>query len=177
MRRRSRICGGKTDLSYLLRDPKPGDLGWIVRSHAELYFEEHGYGLTFEGLVAQVVADFARDRDPARERCWIAELEGRNVGSIMVMKGLGDSAKLRLFLIDPAARGLGLGKRLVAECVGFARRAGYGRIELMTHAHLKTARHLYARAGFGLVESEGVEEFGRRVVKETWVLVLDSRPV
>ena len=126
--------------NYILRAPRHGDFGWIVTRHAELYAQEYGWGDPFEGLCAQIVADFVNKYDPKRERCWIAELNGENVGSVMLVKDSDDVARLRLLLVDPKARGLGLGTRLVDECIGFARAAGYKKITLWTHSMLTAAR-------------------------------------
>src|SRR6185437_1779176 len=139
---------------YILRQPNPGDFGWIVSRHAELYAQEYGWTAPFEGLCAQIVADFANKNDPARERCWIAERGGENVGTVMLVKDSEEVARLRLLLVDPRGRGLGLGARLVDECVRFARAAGYKKITLWTHSILSAARHIYEKAGFSLTTSE-----------------------
>jgi DNA-binding MarR family transcriptional regulator/GNAT superfamily N-acetyltransferase len=156
----------------VLREPRPGDLGWIVQRHAELYAQEYGWAEEFEGICAQIVADFAKNFDPKRERCWIAELNGRNVGCAFLVKDSDTVARLRLLLVDPAARGRGLGKRLTEECVRFARAKGYKRITLWTHKVLTAARHIYAQAGFRLTSSEAKKSFGKAVVSEHWDLVL-----
>jgi DNA-binding MarR family transcriptional regulator/GNAT superfamily N-acetyltransferase len=156
----------------VLRDPRPGDLGWIVQRHAELYLQEYGWAEDFEGICAQIVADFAKNHDPARERCWIAELDGRNVGCVFLVKDSDTVARLRLLLVDPAARGRGLGWQLTNECVRFARAKGYKRVTLWTHSLLTAARHIYARAGFRLTSSEAKRSFGQDVVSEHWDLVL-----
>jgi GNAT superfamily N-acetyltransferase len=155
---------------YTLRDPLPGDLGWIVSMHGELYAREFGWDVRFEGLVADVAASFARQHDPQRERCWIAELDGERVGSVMVVRhpDRADTAKLRLLLVLPAARGLGIGKRLVQECAAFAKQAGYRRISLWTNDVLVTARALYVADGYMLVHSAPHDQFGERLVGETW---------
>ena len=157
---------------YILRPPRPGDLGWVVQSHGRLYAQEYGWGEDFEALVAGIVADFARQHDPQRERCWIAEMDGENAGSVFVVKKSETEAKLRLLLIEPKARGLGLGKRLVDECIVFARQAGYRKLVLWTNSVLTAARHIYEKAGFRLVESEPSRTFGRDLVSETWELDL-----
>jgi DNA-binding MarR family transcriptional regulator/GNAT superfamily N-acetyltransferase len=156
----------------VLREPKPGDLGWIVARHGVLYGEEYGWGNEFEGLCAQIVADFAKNFDPRCERCWIAELDGENVGSIFLVKDTEGVARLRLLLVEPSARGLGIGKRLTEECVRFARACGYRRITLWTHSVLTAARHIYEQAGFKLTSSEKRRSFGQQVVSEHWDLTL-----
>jgi len=158
--------------SYLLRPPRPGDLGWVIQSHGQLYAEEYGWGEDFEALVAEIVAGYARQHDPKRERCWIAEMDGENVGSVFVVRKSETEAKLRLLLVAPRARGLGLGKRLVDECIQFARQAGYRKLVLWTNSVLTAARHIYVKAGFRLVVSEPNLSFGRELVSETWELDL-----
>ncbi len=157
---------------YILRQPKPGDFGWIVTRHAELYAQEYGWTEPFEGLCAQIVADFANKNDPACERCWIAELDGENVGTVMLVKDSDDVARLRLLLVDPKGRGLGLGARLVDECVRFARAAGYKKITLWTHSILTAARHVYEKAGFALTSSEKKHSWSKDVVAEYWDMEL-----
>jgi DNA-binding MarR family transcriptional regulator/GNAT superfamily N-acetyltransferase len=156
----------------VLRPPRPGDMGWVVQRHGELYAEEYGYDATFEALVAEIVADFVRRFDPARDCCWIAERGGETVGSIFVVSKSRTIAKLRLFIVDPAARGTGIGARLVDECVRFARRARYRTLTLWTQSDLLAARHLYQRAGFKRVASERHQSFGCDLVGETWELQL-----
>ena len=158
--------------SYKLRAPVPGDFGWIVKRHAELYAQEYRWNEPFEGLCAQIVADFVNNHDAKRERCWIAEMNGENVGCIFLAKDSADVARIRLLLVDPKARGLGLGARLVDECIRFARRAGYKKITLWTHSVLKAARHIYEKAGFKLMRTERHRSWGRPVVSEHWDLVL-----
>jgi DNA-binding MarR family transcriptional regulator/GNAT superfamily N-acetyltransferase len=155
-----------------LRPPLPGDLGWVVERHGVLYAREFGWGEGFEGLVAGIVADFARAADPAGERCWIATRGGRRLGCVFVARRDDSTARLRLLLVESQARGLGLGRRLVAECVSFARSAGYRRMQLWTHRNLAAARHLYAQAGFRLIEAEPRHSFGQDVVSEIWELDL-----
>ena len=157
---------------YSLRDPRPGDFGWIISRHAELYREEYGWSEPFEGLCAQIVADFANNFDAESERCWIAEQDGENVGCIMLAKDKPGVARIRLLLVDPKARGLGLGARLVNESVLFARQAGYKKITLWTHSVLTAARHIYEKAGFKLMRSERRKSWGCQVVSEHWDLTL-----
>ncbi len=158
---------------YVLRDPRIGDFGWIVSRHAELYAKEYGWNEPFEGLCAQIVADFVNNFDPGRERCWIAEIDGENIGCVMLVKDERPGvARLRLLLVDPKGRGLGLGTRLVDECVRFARAAGYRKITLWTHSILSAARHVYQRAGFTLTSSEPRRSWGQNVVAEFWDLEL-----
>ena len=159
--------------SYTLRAPRIGDYGWIVSRHGELYAQEYKWTEPFEGLCAQIVADFANDHDPKRERCWIAELDGENVGCVMLVKDDAPGvARVRLLLVDPKARGLNLGTRLVEECVRFARAAGYKKITLWTHSVLTAARHIYEKAGFTLTSSEKKHSWGQDVVAEYWDLDL-----
>jgi DNA-binding MarR family transcriptional regulator/GNAT superfamily N-acetyltransferase len=157
---------------YTLRAPIPGDFGWVVKRHAELYAQEYQWKEPFEGLCAQIVADYANNNDPKRERCWIAEMDGENVGCIFLAKESARVARVRLLLVDPKARGLGLGARLVDECIRFARRAGYKKITLWTHSVLLTARHIYQKAGFKLMRTEAHKSWGRPVVSEHWDLEL-----
>jgi DNA-binding MarR family transcriptional regulator/GNAT superfamily N-acetyltransferase len=157
---------------YILRQPRPGDFGWIVTRHAELYAQEYGWTDPFEGLCAQIVADFANKNDPACERCWIAELNGENVGTIMLVKDSDDVARLRLLLVDPKGRGLGLGAKLVDECVRFARAARYKKITLWTHSILTAARHIYEKVGFQLTACEPRHTWSKDVVAEFWDLEL-----
>ena len=156
----------------VLRPHRPGDMGWVVERHGVLYRQEYGWGGLFEALVADIVAQFLRDFDPRREHCWIAERDGARVGSVFVVKEGGTTAKLRLLLIEPHARGAGLGKRLVEECVAFARKAGYRKLVLWTHANLLAARTIYTKLGFRKVKSEPHRQFGVPVVGEYWELQL-----
>ena len=157
---------------YILRAPKPGDFGWIVKRHAELYAEEYGWVAPFEGVCAQIVADFVNKFDKKRERCWIAETDGEKVGSIMLAKDSNEIARIRLLLVDPKARGLGLGAQVTDECIRFARRAGYKNITLWTHSVLTVARHIYQKAGFRLMRSERHCSWGKPVISEHWDLEL-----
>jgi len=154
----------------VLRQPKPGDLGWVVARHAELYAQEYGWGENFEGICAQIVADFVSKYDAKRERCWIAEMDGQNVGCVFLVKDTEAIARLRLLLVDPVARGRGLGTKLTDECVRFARGCGYQGITLWTHSVLTAARHVYEQAGFRLTSSEKRKSFGKDVVSEYWDL-------
>jgi DNA-binding MarR family transcriptional regulator/N-acetylglutamate synthase-like GNAT family acetyltransferase len=157
---------------YNLRAPVPGDFGWVVKRNAELYAQEYHWTEPFEGVCAQIVADFANKFDPKRERCWIAEMDGENIGCVFLAQESATVARIRLLLVDPKARGLGLGKRLVDECIGFARDAGYKKITLWTHSVLTAARHIYQEAGFTLTRSEKHKSWSRPVVSEHWDLDL-----
>jgi DNA-binding MarR family transcriptional regulator/GNAT superfamily N-acetyltransferase len=158
--------------SYTLRAPRHGDFGWIVARHAALYAEEYGWVEPFEGLCAQIVADFVNNFDEKREHCWIADMNGANVGCIMLAKDSKEVARIRLLLVEPKARGLGLGHRLVDECIQFARQAGYRKITLWTHSVLTAARRVYEKAGFTLTASEPRHTWGEDVVAEYWDLEL-----
>ena len=157
---------------YLLRSHRAGDMGWVVYRHAVLYAQEYHFDERFEALVADVVAQFLRNYDPKREQCWIAEKDGEIAGSIFVVRESDTLAKLRLLLVEPSARGLGIGHRLVQECVSFARRAGYQSMTLWTQNILTAARRIYEQAGFRRVTEETHSDFGPEVVGEIWKLTL-----
>ena len=153
-----------------IRPPGPGDLGWVVQEHGARYAAEHGWDATFEALVARIVADFACDHDPQRERAWIAEVDGRTAGCIFCVRQDGATAQLRLLLVTPAARGLGLGQLLVDECLSFARASGYRELVLWTNDVLTAARHIYEKAGFQLAAEEQHHSFGQDLAGQTWRL-------
>jgi GNAT superfamily N-acetyltransferase len=151
---------------------RPGDLGWVVMAHGEFYASEFGWDDTFEALVARIVADYAADHDPAMEAAWVAELDGRRVGCVFCVAADSETAQLRVLLVDPAARGHGLGGRLVDECVAFARRAGYARMKLWTNDSLAAARRIYLSRGFTLVEEDPHHSFGADLVGQVYELDL-----
>ena len=155
-------------LRCTLRPYRPGDLGWVVERHAVLYREEYGWNERFEALVAQIAADFLRRHDPKLERCWIAEQNGERLGSVMLVKQSPAVAKLRLLFLEPAARGLGLGRRLVEACIRYARRCGYRKLVLWTQSDLVAARGIYASTGFKLVRKSRHRGFGHPLVGEYW---------
>jgi DNA-binding MarR family transcriptional regulator/GNAT superfamily N-acetyltransferase len=152
----------------ILRNHRPGDMGWVVQSHGTFYASEYGFDSSFEALVAEIAAKFLTSFDASRERCWIAELDGVPVGSVFLVKHSDDVAKLRLLLVEPAGRGQGLGQKLVDECVAFAKACGYRKITLWTQSILVAARGVYQNAGFRLVASEPHRSFGQSLIGETW---------
>jgi GNAT superfamily N-acetyltransferase len=151
---------------------QPGDLGWVIQAHGELYAGEFGWDGSFEALVARIVADWANDHDAAREAAWIAELDGERVGCVFCVAEDGDTARLRILLVDPRARGHRLGTRLVDTCLEFARRAGYQRMVLWTNHPLVAARSIYLAAGFALVGEEAHHSYGVDLVGQTYALDL-----
>ena len=168
---------GTGERSYVLRDPAPGDLGWMVQRHGELYFEEYGWTGPFEGMCAQIVSDFVSRFDAKLEKCWIAVMDGERVGCVMLVKDdpkakKADVARIRLLLLDPKARGMGLGRRLGEECVGFARAKGYRRVTLWTHTELTAARAIYTKLGFRKTGEESHDDWGGKATSEFWDLDL-----
>lgn len=157
---------------FILRSHEPGDMGWVTHRHGVLYAQQYGWNEHFEALVAQIVSDFITNYNPERERCWIAEMNGEIVGSVFVVQNSETVAKLRLLLVEPKARGAGLGSRLVGECIRFARLRGYQKMVLWTNNVLVEARHIYAKHGFQLVEEEPYHGYGHDLVGETWELSL-----
>ena len=160
------------DQPYILRPPKPGDYGWVIQKNGEVYAAEYGWNEEYEGLVAEIVANFIKNYDPQRERCWIAEKDGENVGSVFLVKADETTAKLRVLIVDPTARGIGLGQRLVSECTNFARQAGYKKITLWTNSVLTAARNIYEKEGYKLIKSEPHHAFGHDLISQTWELEL-----
>jgi DNA-binding MarR family transcriptional regulator/GNAT superfamily N-acetyltransferase len=159
---------------YVLRQNRPGDMGWVISRHAELYAKEHGWDEHFEALVANLAADFITKYDPRLERCWIAERDGERLGCVFLVRHRDEAAtaRLRMLLVEPSARGLGLGKALVQECVSFARTAGYKRVILWTVNLLSAAQHIYQQAGFKLVQEQATHRFGADMIDQTWELEL-----
>ena len=162
----------RKDEPVSLREHRPGDIGWVVHAHGRFYAEEYGWDERFEALVAEIAAAFVQNFDRRRERCWIAEMDGEPVGSVFVVKDTKTTAKLRLLIVDPKARGRGLGKRLVEECIRFAREKGYRRLALWTQSNLAAARGIYRAAGFRKVKEEKHASFGVKLTGEYWELEL-----
>lgn len=158
--------------AVVIRPLQPGDLGWVVSRHGALYAQEYNWDIRFEGFVAQIAADYLKNLDPQKENGWIAEVNGKNAGCVFLVRKSDEVAKLRMLLVEPGARGLGIGKRLVQECVRFARQCGYKRVTLWTQSCLLAARHIYQQAGFQLTGSEAYHDFGQDLVSETWDLDL-----
>jgi DNA-binding MarR family transcriptional regulator/GNAT superfamily N-acetyltransferase len=153
-----------------LRDPRPGDMGWVVQQHGEIYAREYGWNSDFEALVADIVARYLRKHQPEWERCWMAEVDGERAGAAFVVRKSRQVAQLRMLILTPQARGLGVGSRLTDECIAFARDKGYRKMVLWTNSCLSAARAIYARRGFQLINSEAYQGFGHSLVGETWVL-------
>jgi GNAT superfamily N-acetyltransferase len=173
MRNIERLLGDreKKPASYILRNPQPGDMGWVVQRHGALYAREYRYDERFGALVAEIVAKFVQSFDARSDRCWIAEREDENVRSVFLVRHTKTVAKLRLLLVEPGARGMGIGGRLVQECVRFAKQLGYKKIILWTQSELKAARAIYEKAGFQLVKEEAHQSWSREdLVAETWEL-------
>ncbi|MGH2828831.1 MAG: bifunctional helix-turn-helix transcriptional regulator/GNAT family N-acetyltransferase [Actinomycetota bacterium] len=166
------LLGEKKAPAIVLREPHSGDFGWVVQRHGDLYRREYGWDETFEALVARIVADYIENRDPRREAAWIAEVDGQRVGCVFCMRKDDDVAQLRILLVEPSTRGIGIGTRLVEECIRFARRARYKQMMLWTNDVLVSARRIYEAAGFRLVEEEKHRSFGHDLVGQNWYLDL-----
>ena len=172
MRRIEALLGGNRQAPCTLRPPQPGDIGWVIERHAALYWREYGFDHRFEALVARVAGDFLATHDPAWEQCWIAEQDGVRAGSVFLVRKDADTAKLRLLIVEPSARGLGIGRTLVQACIARARELGYRRMVLWTNDILLAARAIYQAEGFRLVASQPHSDFGPPMVGEDWALDL-----
>ena len=172
LHRAESLLQGRPASPYSLRQHRPGDMGWVVQRHGELYWQEYAWDERFEALVAEIAARFIKDLVKERDRCWIAERDGERLGCVFLVKHSEEEARLRLLLVEPSARGLGLGRRLVEECVSFARSAGYRKLGLWTNSVLDAARHIYRQQGFRVVKEEKHHSFGQDLVGETWELEL-----
>jgi DNA-binding MarR family transcriptional regulator/GNAT superfamily N-acetyltransferase len=168
------LQGSRSTPSYVIRAPRPGEFGWVVHRHGVLYSEEYGWDETFEGLVARIVADYVDQHDIRREAVWIAEIDGEPVGCVFCVKKNERTAQLRLLLVEPRARGRGIGTRLVQECIDFARRSGYSEMTLWTNDILDEARRIYERAGWKLVEQSKHHSFGHDLVGQNWWVSLQT---
>ena len=164
--------GQETVPEVVLREPRSGDYGWAIERHGVIYDAEFGWGAQFEGLVAELFGRFALSHDPARERCWIAELEGKRVGCVFVVERETEVAQLRCLLVEPTARGHGVGRKLVDACITFARSAGYERMMLWTNKGLDSARKIYESVGFELIEEQPHEDFGVPLIGQNWEMAL-----
>ncbi|HEY1720208.1 MAG TPA: helix-turn-helix domain-containing GNAT family N-acetyltransferase [Magnetospirillaceae bacterium] len=165
-------AGDAKPAEVILRAPKPGDLGWVVHRHGALYAAEYGYEASFEHMVAVIAAQFAKNFDPAREACWIAEYQGEVAGAIFLMKESDEMARLRLFYVEPSARGLGIGSKLVAACIAGARQFGYHKLTLWTQTELVSARRIYAAAGLTVVGEKPHHSWGRDLIGQDWMMEL-----
>ncbi|MBV4476798.1 bifunctional helix-turn-helix transcriptional regulator/GNAT family N-acetyltransferase [Pseudomonas botevensis] len=163
-----KLLSGNRDSTYILRDPQAGDMGTVVQQQSALYTREYGWNWEFEALVAEIVAKYLREFDPASERCWIAEKDGKVIGSVFIVRHDETTAQLRMLYVDASARGLGIGNRLVEECLRFARQVGYKKMMLWTTSILTDARKLYQKAGFELIDEESIHSFGKDLVSQTW---------
>ncbi len=173
------LLGGKASVSrpFTLRPHRPGDMGWVIERHGAVYAQEYGWDQRFEALVARIAADFIDNFDPARERCWIADRDGERIGCVFLVQDReraesSKTARLRMLLVEPSARGLGLGQTLVQQCTAFARNAGYRRIVLWTNSVLDAARHLYQREGYKLTSEKPYSNFGKELISQNWQLDL-----